>query len=539
MMKKALFMLIALVLLTSTVLFACSEPAPTTTAAATTTAPATTTKAPVTTTKAPTATTAVADAAKYGGVYIYPLTVAIARPIGLPAEGSGDSYTVASPSLETFISVDLASNIIPKLAVSWSIATDGNSMTLKLRQGVKFHDGSAFNATVAKWNLDQQIVAKKTTVWKSVDIIDDYTVRINVQAYKNTMLTDLATGITQMISKEYFDKNGIEAVKWHPVGTGPYMFESYERDASLTYKRNPDYWDKTKPQYLDGIKYVVLSDSTVRKLAFQKGDVHEITTSGIDAQDLQKAGYPIYTQPGGTFALLPDSKNNESPWSNINVRLAASYSLDREALSNALGFGFTKAAYQIYPGFEQTFIANLDKHNFSPDKAKQLLREAGYPTGFKTNMWVFSRVIPNNYATALAEMLRTVGINIEVQSATSAKYDELRYSGWSNGLMNHALLNYSNYGGMGAFFTGLQFPSVKLPAGYVEGSDAAATSKEPENAKIQALVRLIHDNAMVIPYMEETKICFLGKGVHNDDKKTMNLTGMPVINAWLEPSARK
>ena len=92
---------------------------------------------------------------------------------------------------------------------------------------------------------------------------------------------------------------------------------------------------------------------------------------------------------------------------------------------------------------------------------------------------------------------------------------------------------------MGQYFTGLQFPSVKLPAGYVEGDDAAATSKEPQKELIQALVRIMYDDVMVIPYMEETKISFLGKGVHNDDKALFDLTNMLVSNAWLEPSARK
>jgi peptide/nickel transport system substrate-binding protein len=342
-----------------------------------------------------------------------------------------------------------------------------------------------------------------------------------------------------MASKAYVDKNGIEAARWHPVGTGPFLFDSYERDAKITYKRNPNYWDTTHPPYLDGIQYIVLSDATVRKLAFQKGDIHEITTEGINAQELQKLGYNMITEAGGTFALIPDSKNSDSPWSNLNVRLAASYSLDRDALSTALGFGFTKPAFQIYPSFEQTAIPNLIKHNFSTDKARQLLKEAGYPTGFKTNMWVFSRVVPNDYPTALSAYLRAVGINIEVQNTTAAKYDEIRYAGWNNGLMNHSLLNYSNYAGFGTYFTGLQFPSVKLPAGYIEGADAMVATKEPQKELIQALMRIIYDDVMVIPYMEQTKICFLGKGVHNDDKKLFSLTGMSVSNAWLEPSARK
>jgi ABC-type transport system substrate-binding protein len=410
MAKKTLFVLITLISLTSLLLAACGEKTATpTTSAPATTAPATTTKPPSPTTSAP--TTAAADAAKYGGVYIVSLTVGPARPIGYPSEASGDSYTVASPSNETFISVDMAGNIIPKLAVSWNISPDGKAMIIGLRKGIKFHDGSDFNATVAKWNLDLQIAAKKTTDWTKIDIIDDYTIRINVTSYKNTMLTNLATGITQMVSKEYVDKNGAEAAKWHPVGTGPFLFASYERDSKLTYKRNPNYWQAGKP-YLDGVQYMVLSDATVRKLAFQKGEIHEIAVEGLDAQELQKAGYEMYTEAGGTFALLPDSKNNDSPWSNLNVRLAASYALNRENLNSALGYGFTKPAYQIYPSFAQTALPNLDKHLYNPDKARSLLKEAGYPSGFKTTQWVFSRVVPNDYATAVNGMLREVGINI-------------------------------------------------------------------------------------------------------------------------------
>lgn len=539
MAKKTLFVLITLISLTSLLLAACGEKTATpTTSAPATTAPVATTKAPSPTSSAPAPTTAAADAAKYGGVYIMSITVGLARPIGYPSEASGDSYTCASPSNETLISVDMAGNIIPKLAVSWNISPDGKAMIIGLRKGVKFHDGSDFNATVAKWNLDLQIAAKKTTDWTSVDIIDDYTIRINTPGYKNTMLTNLATGNTQMVSKEYVEKNGVEASRWHPVGTGPFIFSSYERDTKLTYKRNPSYWQAGKP-YLDGVQYVVLSDAMVRKLAFQKGDIHEIAVEGLDAQELQKAGYDMYTEAGGTFALIPDSKNNDSPWSNINVRLAASYALNRENLSNALGFGFTKPAYQIYPSFEQTALPNLDKHIYNPDRARSLLTEAGYPNGFKTTQWVFSRVVPNDYATAVNSQLRAVGINIETETTTAGKYDEIRYAGWHNGLMNHALLNYSNYAGMGSFWGQLQFPSVKLPAGYTEGANAMVATKEPQKELIQALVRIMYDDVMVIPYMEQTKIAFLGKGVHNPGKKTYSLTAMDVNDAWLDPNARK
>jgi ABC-type transport system substrate-binding protein len=535
--EKALFILLALVSLASMALVACSEPAPTTTAAATTTAPAATTKATSATTTAPAATTAAADAAKYGGVYKQALTVAPARPIGYLSESAPDSYTNSAPALEGFVTVDRAGNIIPKLAVSWEIAKDGKSIVIGLRKGIKFHDGSVFNAAVAKWNMDLNIAAKKTTDWKSIDIIDDYTIRINVENYKNTLLTNLATGITQMSSKEYVDKNGVDAARWHPVGTGPFIFVSYERDAKLTYKRNPDYWQAGKP-YLDGVQFIVIADSTVRKLAFQKGDIHRIAVSGLDAQELQKAGYEMSTEGGGTFAFVPDSKTASSPWANINVRLAASYSLDREALTKALGFGFARPAYQVYPGFEQTAIPNLAKHEYNPTKAKQLLIEAGYPNGFKTIMHVFTRVIPNDYSTATANMFRAVGINIEIDNPTAAKYEEMRYGFW-DGLMHHALNSYSNYASLSTYWIGIQFPTVKFPAGFVEGCDAMAATLVPDPKLIQATVGIMQDNVMVIPYMEESRVTFIGKGVHDPGIYTHSLMSFIDTEAWLEPSARK
>ncbi len=540
-MKKILLILLGTISLFTLTLVACGEkatPTTTTAPAATTTAPAATTKpatAPATTT-APAATTPAAEAAKYGGILRQALTVTPARPIGYLSEGAPDSGTVAAPSLESLVSVDKKGSIVPMLAVSWEIAADAKSMIMRLRKGVKFHDGSDFNAQVAKWNMDLMIAAKVTLDWTSIDVVDDYTIRVNFPAYKNTILTNMAIRVTQMASKAFVDKNGIEAARWHPVGTGPFIFVSYERDAKLTFKRNPNYWDPGKP-YVDGLEFIILQDATVRKLAFQKGDIHRLAASGIDAVELKKAGYEMITDRGGTFVLIPDSKNKTSPWSNINVRLAASYALDREALNGALGYGFTAPAYQIHPGFEQTAIPNLDKHLYNPAKAKQLLRDAGYPTGIKTKMHVFTRVVPNDYSTAVAAMLRDASIDIEVDNPTAAKYEDLRYGGWSNAVLHHALINYSNFASMELYWTGLQFPSVKLPAGFLEGSKTMSATPEPDPKLIQAVVRLIHDDVMVVPYLEQGSIMFLGKGVH--DPALLTHPAISLQSAWLDPSARK
>ena len=172
------------------------------------------------------------------------------------------------------------------------------------------------------------------------------------------MLSNLALGMTQQISKASFDKNGAEWARWNPIGTGRFILDKYERDAKVTYKKNPNYWKPGLP-YLDGIELVVIVDTSVTKLAFQKGDVHRIAASGSAITELQAAGYEMKTELAGTSAFVPDSKNSSSPWANLNVRLAASYSLDREGIAQAVGFGHAVAAYQLYQGFKQTTIAKL------------------------------------------------------------------------------------------------------------------------------------------------------------------------------------
>ncbi len=539
-MKRPLLMVTAFVVLISMVLVACGEETTTTTTtpAATTSTPtstpAATTTSPATT--APAATSQAPDSAKYGGVLVRAMTSDTSRPIGFPAEADNAATTLTRPCLESLVSVTRDGEIVPELAVTWEVAADGKSITLGLRKGVKFHDGSDFNAEVCKWNLDMIIESKRTTDWTSIDVIDDYTIRINVKQYKNTMLSNLALGYTQQISKASFDKNGQEWTRWNPVGTGPFIFASHEREVKLVYERNPNYWDPGKP-YLDGVEIVVIPDNTVQKLAFQMGDIHRLQVSGLTIQELQQDGYEMIAEPGGTFILIPDSKNPSSHWANINVRLAASYAIDRDLIAESLGFGHMQPAYQVYPSFKQTAIPNLDKHEYDPARAKALLKEAGYPSGFKTVMHCFF-IIPDTVRSAVASMLQEVGINIEIDTPTGGKYTELRFNGWNDSVMFHAVQNYSNFVGMEDYWLGLQFPSVQLPPGFREGLEAAGYTLEPDPELIQAVIRVMHDNVMVIPVAEEVRVNFLGKGVHDPGTDDYSLMSWIWDEIWLEPSAR-
>ena len=476
---------------------------------------------------------------RYGGVYKEALRVGPATPIGFPPKAAPDASTLARPACESLVRITRGGKVEPILATGWKIAPDKKSIVLTLRKGVKFHDGTDFNAQAVKWNYDKVIEAKRARDWNSVDVIDDYTIRVNIKGYKNTVLTGLGGGSTLIISPTAVEKNGMEWANWHPVGTGPFIFEEFERDARLLYKKNPNYWDKGKP-YLDGIEYTVIADDMVQKMAFQRGDIHILASRGVMAKELKGAGYKYLAEAGGTFVLIPDSKNADSPFADKRVRLAVSYALDREALAAALGHGFAKPAYSLYPGHEATALKNFDKQEYNPEKAKKLLADAGYPNGFKTQIHTFIRIVPKDFITAIANMLKEVGIEAEGDFPEAGRYTEYRFKGWKNSLMGHGLAPFDNMNtGFSFYFGGIQFPSLKKPDEWNTVYNEALGSEYLDPVKTQRLVKLIHDDVMVIPYLEETVISFYQEGVHLFDFNKYRLMTPVHEDIWLEPKLRK
>ncbi len=533
-MKKFLLVLFAIVLVFGVVFSGCGTSTTTTVTAppvtATTTAPPVT----ATTTAPPVTTTVVPPPDRYGGTLQILMTSTAVTPIGYPPEADWNSLDLVIPCVEPL--VKYRDKTVPWLAESWEIAADGKSITFKLQKNVKFHDGSDFNAEVAEWNLENTIAAEKIPSAISVDIIDDYTIRMNLESWNNFIFTNMER-YSEMVSKEAFDKNGIEWSRWHPVGTGPFKFVEYERDARAYFERNDDYWQEGLP-YLDAIEYVNITDETVRKIAFQNGEIHAMRASGSVARELLTAAYPYNTIAGGTFLLIPDSANPDSPFADKNVRLAASHALDREALASAMGFGFARPAYQLYPGYEVAAIPDLDKHEYDQDKAKQLLADAGYPDGFPTTLHKFI-IVPEDYLHACANMLTEVGITTTVALDEPGLYAQYRFDGWDDGLMGHGMASGSNLNQwLKAYLGGLQFPSLQRAPGFLEALDASITAPDIDPAYIQAVIKIVHDNVMVIPYLEEVPTSFTQQGVHDTGFLNWELSTWTPELCWLEPDLR-
>ena len=215
---------------------------------------------------------------------------------GYPPKLVGASKDYAQPFFDRLLSVGDDGKYKPGLALSWDTSADGKTITFKLRQGVTFHDGTPFNAQAVKDNLENLIPPKATIIpgITSVDVVDDYTVKINLTNYNNLILHQLAAGTTTFIySPEALKKNGTDWALTHPVGTGPFMLKDYQPNISITAVKNPNYWQKGLP-YLDGIAMNMISDPMTQMLTFKAGQANAIYSAQEAAAQLRDEGYSMH-----------------------------------------------------------------------------------------------------------------------------------------------------------------------------------------------------------------------------------------------------
>ena len=256
-----------------------------------------------------TSSTMVKPAAKAGSTTAKPQTGGIYKVMvrarsnvfGYPPRMVGAARDYAPPFFDRLLRIGEDGKYKPGLALSWDTSADGKAITFKLRQGVTFHDGTPFNAQAVKANIDNLIPPKETLLSgiTSVDVVDDYTVKLNLPSYDNLILYHFASNpVTWIYSPEALKKNGGDWATTHPVGTGPFMLKDYQPNISLTLVKNPNYWQKGLP-YLDGIVISMVPDTMTQMLTLKAGQGNAIYDSQTASAQLRDEGYPLADGSGG------------------------------------------------------------------------------------------------------------------------------------------------------------------------------------------------------------------------------------------------
>ena len=406
--------------------------------AAPTTAPAPAAVATVAAKPAPTpAPAASGGAIKRGGTLIHStFTTYTTMDPHLNASFLNPGYDALYNGLVRFELVDAKTGqhkVVGDLAESWE-QSDPTTLVFKLKQGVVFHDGSAFDASVAAWNFLRARDDPKSTrrtqlqVIDSVEAADKTTLRIKLKNPSPGFVPTLAwaNGIqVQMASKAAFDKSGVDGLARTPVGTGPFKFKQWIADDRLILDRNPDYFEKgadgKQLPYLDTFVSRFQPDPTVGLQDLRTGGVHllesvapkDVAAIKSDA-NLALDELPWYAQ--AYFQLWFNA--TAPPFDNVSLRQAVLYSIDREGMAKAMGFGLgVPFYYPFYAPASMGYDESIMKYQYNPAKVKELLSAAGYPNGIDVELRVIDREPENTIAQFAQQMFEANGIRAKLMRA--------------------------------------------------------------------------------------------------------------------------
>lgn len=377
--------------------------------------------------------TAQAGGEKKGGVLVFGRS---GDSTGLdPArETDGESYMIADNVYETLVQFKAGTTEIePGLAKSWDISADGLEYTFHLRSGVKFHDGTDFSSDSVVFSLERQFIEDhayyKMGPWKywgamdmnnivkEVVAVDANTVKIVLQRPEAPFLANLAMNFAAIVSPAAVTKYG-DAFPQNPVGTGPFKFVQWLKDDSITLDRFEEYWGEKA--YLDRVIFRAIPDATARYLALKAGEVDLIDYPSPDDISEMKAdpSLKLITQEGLNVGYL--SFNNEKkPFDNKLVRQALNYAINRDDIIKGVYGEFGTPAKNPIPPTMWGYNDDIEAYPYDPAKAKELLKEAGYPDGFKTTFWYMpvSRPYMVNAAKAAEIMqaqFKEIGVETEL-----------------------------------------------------------------------------------------------------------------------------
>ena len=372
-----------------------------------------------------------------------PAPVEIDRPlvVGLPADpemldpqqyGSSNAYYVIVEMFEGLVRHKPGTaEIEPWLAEKWDISADSLEYTFHLRQGVKFHDGTPFNAEAVKWNIERQSnqeseYYKMGTFWlwssymwvvKSAEVVDEYTIKIILSQPYAYYLQYATGGSMLMVSPAAVQKDREDFVQ-KPVGTGPYKFISWDKGQQIVLERNEEYWGQ-KP----AIRQVVFKpypEDAPKTTAMLTGEVNYAPEiSAIVAEQLRNSeNNDVKEVPYGAIWLL--SMNvNWGPFKDVKVRQAVSHAINKQALNHDLLSDTVDTANgPISPAYP-FYNPDITLYDYNPEKAKELLKEAGYEKGFEVKFDVpqggSGMELPVEMATQVQADLAAVGITAKIE----------------------------------------------------------------------------------------------------------------------------
>lgn len=313
----------------------------------------------------------------------------------------------------------------PELAEKWEY-TDPTTLVFTLRKGVKFHDGTDFNAKAVKINFDRMmnpdtksLRAAEISSVKEVQVVDDNTVKLILKAPNAALLAALSDRAGMIISPAAIDKYGKDLAR-NPVGTGPFQFVEWVTGDHLTLKKFDGYWEKGADgqslPYMDGVTFKPVTDATVRLTSLKTGTVDFI--DGLAAKDvagMRSSKDPIMDEVTGLGWQGLYTNDSVAPFDKPEVRQALNYAVDRDSLAKNVLFGTVKPGQGPIPPGSWAYDESVNIYKRDPAQSKALLQKAGLTPPVKFPCMIVNTPDAQLIGQALKEQLAEGGFDMDIQ----------------------------------------------------------------------------------------------------------------------------
>src|SRR5438034_2395064 len=424
------------------------------------------------------------------------------------------------------------------LAESWTESPDGLVYEFKLRRGLKFHNGDALTAEDVKFSFERYkgTGAKELQARvESVEIPDPLTARFRLKAAWPDFMTFYGTTATAagiVVPKKYMEKVGDEGFRKHPIGAGPYKFVSHMPGVEVVLEAYTGYWRR-----VPNVKRLIMKsvpEGTTRVAMLKKGEADiAYALDGQEAENVQRDPRLalVATRHASVFWIeFADQWDPKSPWHDKRLRQAVNYALDRKAISDAACLGFCPPSGVIVPRV-MDYALQVEPHPYDPQKAKQLLAEAGYPRGFDAGEMT---PIPGFATIAEAAMnyLNAVDIRVRLRQMERATF----YAAWQEKkLRGLFLVGAGNAGNAASRVEAFIYSKGSYASGGYPDIDELfqQQARERDTAKREALLHRIQqltiDRAMFAPIWDLRGLMGVGPRVADH---TINLIPMSLFPSF-------
>jgi peptide/nickel transport system substrate-binding protein len=323
-------------------------------------------------------------------------------------ETDGNSFMICDNVYEALVFYkDESTALEPGLATSWDISPDGLTYTFKLRKGVKFHDGTSFNADAVVFSIGRMMKERKVKFFgkgwdipkqdrppeywvsmemdatvDSIEATDEYTVVFRLKRVQAPFIANMGMDFADILSPTAFVKDPAGFVR-NPVGTGPFKFSKWVKDDRIILEAFKDYWDKSRGPYLDRLIFRTIPENSVRFLELKAGNIHICEFPNPADIDMAKKDpkLQIFSQPGMNIGYLGFNHKKELWGKNVNLRKAIAHAINRKAIVDKIYLGTGEVARNCIPPTMWGYNKEVPLYQYDVELAKKLLGEAGFPEG--------------------------------------------------------------------------------------------------------------------------------------------------------------